>query len=62
MTSLWPSKQLAIVDVENKKIVRTIDSEYIIRSLAWAPDSEYFAVLYDWATGGLFLLDIHFLV
>ncbi len=40
-----PSKQFAIVDLGKQKIVRMSDSEYSVRSLAWAPDDKHFAVL-----------------
>lgn len=43
---LWPTKQAAVVDLREKKIVRIVESEFRIESLAWAPDSNYFAVLY----------------
>jgi hypothetical protein len=42
----YPSKHFAIVDLKKRKIVQTIDAEYSIRSLAWAPEGKYFAVLY----------------
>jgi len=41
-----PSRQFAIVDLKKQKIIRLIDSEYDIRSLAWSPEDKYFAVLY----------------
>jgi hypothetical protein len=38
--------QLAIVDLKGQQIIRTIESEYNIESLAWAPDDNVFVVLY----------------
>jgi hypothetical protein len=40
-----PSTKFAIVDIVKQRIVRTVDSEYSVRSLAWAPDDRHFAVL-----------------
>jgi hypothetical protein len=41
------SKQLAVVDLKRQKIVRTVETEYYVQAVAWAPDSKYFAVLYE---------------
>ncbi len=43
---IFPAKKLAIVDLKKQKIVRIIETNDKIRSLALAPDSKYFAVLY----------------
>jgi WD40 repeat protein len=41
----YRGKQLAIVDLKREKIIQTIETEYGIESLAWAPNGNYFAVL-----------------
>jgi hypothetical protein len=43
----YPSQRFAIVDLRKQEIVRIIEAEYQVRSLAWSPDSKYFAVLYE---------------
>lgn len=40
------AKEFAIVDLKNQKIIQRLETEYGIGSLAWSPDSKYFAVLY----------------
>jgi WD40 repeat protein len=42
---LFRSRQFAVVDLKYQKIVRIIDAEHSIGSLAWAPDGKYFAAL-----------------
>ncbi len=41
------SKKLVVVDLEKNKILKTIETEYYVRSLGWAPDNKQFAVLYS---------------
>lgn len=43
----WASKQFAIVDLKKQEIVKIIKTENKVISLAWAPDSKSFAVLYE---------------
>lgn len=42
---LSPSRKIALVDLKSRVLMRTIEAEYEVRALAWAPSGKYFAVL-----------------
>lgn len=42
---LLPSKKFALVDIKRKQIIRMLEIDYYVYSLAWAPNGNYFAVL-----------------
>ncbi len=44
--SLPPSKNLALVNIKRKHIIRVLETDYYVRSLVWSPDGNYFAVLF----------------
>jgi hypothetical protein len=39
------SKRFAIIDLQNRKLLRVIDGGYLVESLAWSSTDKYFAVL-----------------
>jgi hypothetical protein len=43
--ALIVSRKFAIVDIKAKRVLRTIEEDYDILSLAWSPTDSYFAVL-----------------
>ena len=43
--TLLTSKTFAIIDLKSRKLLRVIDAEYFVRSLACSPTDKYFAVL-----------------
>jgi hypothetical protein len=43
--TLIVSERFAIIDLKSRKLLRVIDAGYDVRSLAWSPTDEYFAVL-----------------
>lgn len=44
---LVPSNQFALVDIKRKQIIRNLKTDYYVNSLAWAPNGNYFAVLFS---------------
>jgi hypothetical protein len=43
---LLPSKKFAVIDMKRKQIIRMLEIDYYVRSLAWSPNGNYFAVLF----------------
>ena len=45
--ALIPSKKFAVVDIKRKQIIRMLETDYYVASLAWAPNGSRFAVLFS---------------
>lgn len=43
--ALIPSRKFAMIDIKSRKVLRIIEEDYDLLSLAWSPTDAYFAVL-----------------